>query len=282
MLKMQLTNNECVGRALECLRKGLLPYVVESLQRTYNGGWQREARESLPAWREADKHLNLDAQALITLLLDKRHAELSSSVPPRTRTLVFELRDVRRRHAHQEIFDSREVDRALDTTELLLKAIGSSEAAIVAKMRVERATSICREPVFAELDESDRNPTPPLHEQDPSNVSGSGTGKRLGTRRSGVVQLSRDFIKHTIHDFWNEQRHWVTRDQLAELLNQQEWISERLDAEGISDSIERQKRVGNWVDWFSANYTSGLHELKDEFEQAKVDGKWAYRPRQKA
>jgi hypothetical protein len=137
---MNLTNSERVGRALESLRNGLLPFVLGALQRAYSDEWEKEARKSLPAWQQSGSgELNLDIQAMINILLDRQHSELFSALTPPTRTFIFELRDVRRRHAHQENFSAREVDRALDTMELLLTAIGSPEANNVAEIRKQSA-----------------------------------------------------------------------------------------------------------------------------------------------
>jgi hypothetical protein len=140
MLAMNLTHSERVGRALESLRNGLLPFVVGALRRAYNDEWEKEARESLHAWQQSGSgELNLDIQAMINILLDRQHSGLFSVLTPPTRTFIFEIRDVRRRHAHQENFNAREVDRALDTMELLLTALGSTEANNVAEIRKQSA-----------------------------------------------------------------------------------------------------------------------------------------------
>jgi hypothetical protein len=97
-------------------------------------------------------------------------------------------------------------------------------------------------------------------------------------QKIGILEKARDFIKLAVHQVWDEEQRWATRDELAEQINKQDWAAERLDADGLVDLEERQKRVGNWVDWFSAYYTDGKHGLKDEFEQQEVNGKWAYRP----
>ena len=71
----------------------------------------------------------------------------------------------------------------------------------------------------------------------------------------------------------------VLRDQLAGKLGEQVWVKEKLDAAGITENDERLRRIGNQVDFFSADYTKGLHGLQDEFVQDEVEGKKAYRPR---
>jgi hypothetical protein len=90
---------------------------------------------------------------------------------------------------------------------------------------------------------------------------------------------SREYIKPTITELWDKQQRWVTRDQLAEKLGEQSWVIEALDAAGIVDAGERRHRVGNQIDWFSADYKKGKYGLADEFERDRVDRKWAYRPK---
>jgi Swt1-like HEPN len=79
--------------------------------------------------------VNLDVQALIRIATDRQHQILYNATSPRERNFLHELRDVRNRHAHQNVFDERDVERALDTLELFLKAIRSPDAAGVMSLR---------------------------------------------------------------------------------------------------------------------------------------------------
>jgi hypothetical protein len=101
-------------------------------------------------------------------------------------------------------------------------------------------------------------------------------------RKAGIVLTSREFIRPAIHRLWDLQRDWVIRDQLIEEVLTQTWAVERLDADGVLGAEERRERAGNWIDWFSSNYYSGLHNLRYEFERIKLRGTWAYRPSAKA
>jgi hypothetical protein len=123
-------------------------------------------------------------------------------------------------------------------------------------------------------------PVEPVNPADTQRAKVPPNAKRRSKER--ILFKSREFIAKTIHQLWSEQRDWVTREQLIGQLNKQAWTAERLDAQGLVDPNERQRRVGNWVDWFSAEYTSGKFDLKGKFEQDEVDGTWAYRPRQGA
>jgi hypothetical protein len=106
---------------------------------------------------------------------------------------------------------------------------------------------------------------------------------RQGNRNSSQTVLSKDrsreYIKPTITELWEKEQKWVTRDQLAERLGEQSWVREALDAAGIVDAGERRDRVGNQIDWFSADYKKGKYGLADEFDRARIDRKWAYRPK---
>lgn len=53
------------------------------------------------------------------------------------RTLVSELRDVRNKWAHQQIFSSDDAYRALDSTGRLLSAISATEAQEADRMKTE-------------------------------------------------------------------------------------------------------------------------------------------------
>lgn len=98
----------------------------------------------------------------------------------------------------------------------------------------------------------------------------------------GVLFRSREAIRAAIHQLWSKQQRLVTRDQLASHLKEQEWTSDVLLAKGVSTVEEQQKRIENWVDWFSSEYDRELYGLSDEFIREKISSKWAYRPRVKS
>lgn len=132
-------------------------------------------------------------------------------------------------------------------------------------------------PIRSEVPEASK-PTKVL----PSN-SKPPSSKQSRRNSKGVlsVESSREFIKATIHEVWGKQRDWVTRDQLAERLGEQGWVTESLNAAGIIDAGERNWCIGNQVDWFSAHYKLGWFALADEFDRERIRGKWAYKPKQK-
>ena len=72
--------------------------------------------------------LVLDIQALIAIALDPRHEGFALLKTPRTRTLLFDLREIRNTIAHQKEAGDQYTIRALSTAELLLEAIKAPEA----------------------------------------------------------------------------------------------------------------------------------------------------------
>ncbi len=102
----------------------------------YKDRWLEKARLSLADFRASyTGGVNLDVQALIRIATDRQHQALYNALSPRERTYLHELRDVRNRHAHQNQFEERDVERALDTLELFLKTIQSPELARIALLR---------------------------------------------------------------------------------------------------------------------------------------------------
>jgi hypothetical protein len=93
-----------------------------------------------------------------------------------------------------------------------------------------------------------------------------------------IIEQVREFLKTCIRELWIQQSDWVTRNQLIDALDKQAWAAERLDSVNIIDPEDRRKRLGNWIDWFSAHYEQGFHGLAREFERTENEGTWAWRP----
>jgi hypothetical protein len=133
---MAPTDDQRIAQALNVLHRCLRTFIEERMRGEYNDGWLEKARLSLPDSPTARAgSVTLDVQALIRIATDRRHQILYNALSPRERNFLHELRDVRNRHAHQNEFEERDVERALDTLELFLKAIQSPEAAGIALLR---------------------------------------------------------------------------------------------------------------------------------------------------
>lgn len=133
---MAPTNDTRIAQALEILQKCLRTLVEERMRSEYNDLWLQKACLSLTNFRASYAgRVNLDVQALIRIATDKQHTVLHNSFSRRELNFLYELWDIRNRHAHQNPFDKRDVERALDTMELFLQSIQSPEAARIALLR---------------------------------------------------------------------------------------------------------------------------------------------------
>ncbi len=136
---MAITNQERVGKALEHLKAGLVPFVERELEHQYPERSLEEAEQMLadsrqPPGRALDEW---DAAPLLKLVWNAWHQVFRQVLGQAERTLVSELRDVRNRWAHQEPFSGDDAYRALDSTARLLSAVSAPQAAEVEKMKME-------------------------------------------------------------------------------------------------------------------------------------------------
>ena len=102
-----------------------------------------------------------------------------------------------------------------------------------------------------------------------------------GQRTVLPLEKTIPFIRSTIHDLWGKQQRLVTRDQLTEKLGEEAWVRDALNAADVTDIGEQDKRIGNAIDFFSAHYKLETYGLEGEFDRDRIDGKWAYRPKQR-
>ena len=107
----------------------------------------------------------------------------------------------------------------------------------------------------------------PTTSQTATSAQASPTRKELKSGRRTVLPLEKTFpiIKSTIQELWAKQLTWVTRDQLAQKLGEQSWVRETLQAKGITDLHDQEKRIANQIDFFSAHYKLKTYGLEKEF-----------------
>lgn len=138
---MALTNQERVGKALDLLKDGLVPFVERELKSVNAQGWLGIVRESVHETQAVlfkdDAKPKWDAASLLAVLWNQWHTIFRKILGQSERSLVSELRDVRNRWAHQNPFSSDDTDRALDSMARLLTAISASQADEVQKMKLE-------------------------------------------------------------------------------------------------------------------------------------------------
>ncbi len=164
---MAITNRERVGKALDLLNEGLLPFVERELQAVYADRWQEVAREGQPAERgrgrpggkaggtpaprsaggtpaprlaggtPAPQKPHLDCHALLTVMWNQWNPVFSKTLGQAERSLVNELRDVRNNWAHQKNFSGNDAYRALDSMERMLTAVSAGQAGEIGQMRMD-------------------------------------------------------------------------------------------------------------------------------------------------
>ena len=132
----RLTNHEKIGRALECLRQGLVPLIASRLPAEDLARWQTRSVRS--AGRNAAGLDVKDCLEILNKFWDERFR--NSQLGRGERAWVNELIDkVRNQNAHRASQDDVSNDdtwRALDTAERLLSAIRSPEATNIRDLRL--------------------------------------------------------------------------------------------------------------------------------------------------
>ena len=140
---MEMPNRDFVARALEIAIDGLGPFIVEVLTPLIPAGtnWTDllEARDRSNGIVNKTYNTN-DLQGLLRMVTERQGNlgfPFSTRLSRLSQNLASELREVRNRWAHHDDFSDDDTYRAIDTTERLLRAIGSAEAAgEVAELRV--------------------------------------------------------------------------------------------------------------------------------------------------
>ena len=118
---MALSNRDRIGKALDQLRDGLLPYLSRELYQGLGTNWQ----DNLPP-----QYNNLqDVSVLLGLFMEHWSAVFKRLLSQSDRAYVSELKEARNKWAHSEPFSSDDVDRYLDTAIRLCQNISAPEQA---------------------------------------------------------------------------------------------------------------------------------------------------------
>ncbi|MEP0919367.1 ribonuclease III [Leptolyngbya sp. DQ-M1] len=139
---MEISNKERIGKALECLHKGLYPWVEQKMQAMYGTDWMRQASEHLKNHQKGEqsieKVIREDVVALLKIINGEWEKKtFKSTLNLRDRALVEELIGVRHQWAHQSTFSIDDTYRAVDTVFRLLKSISSPQLEEIEKRRQE-------------------------------------------------------------------------------------------------------------------------------------------------
>ena len=132
---MATSNRERVGRAFEVLATGLAPFVDRQMTSVHGEGWLDGFVDSGP--RNAAPASLRDPAFLLKVMTEAWDSAFRSRLTRTDRNLVFELRDVRNRWAHNDAFNADDTYRALDSIERVLVAVDASEAAEVGRSKTE-------------------------------------------------------------------------------------------------------------------------------------------------
>jgi predicted AAA+ superfamily ATPase len=137
---MAISNQERVGKGMELLRTGLAPFVEREVQSAVKTGSlrmdvvQRFAEDPILSKRPIAQW---DVQGLLKVMWETWNDVFRRILGHAERNLVFELRDVRNKWAHQDPFSSRDAERALDSMSRLLAAVSAPESTEVDKMMMD-------------------------------------------------------------------------------------------------------------------------------------------------
>lgn len=144
---MALTNKERVGRGLDHVRNGLVPFVESRLQEHFGGEWRKRLAEGRSYRLKADGSVDWDTYRVLKAL--EEYWRLVFDRPPlgrAERNFVGELLDWRNRHAHDGVFSSDDVYRVLDTGQRLLQKVGATAAAqAIGEMKADNQRTVDQE-----------------------------------------------------------------------------------------------------------------------------------------
>lgn len=137
---MAITNYERVGKSLELLKTGLVPFLERELAAHYGKYWLTRVTEHWHhdlSWPDEQEQPHLDVAAILRILWEQWNEVFRKILGHAERSLVSELREVRNKWAHQEAFSSDDAYRALDSAARLLTAISAPQAGEIEKMKME-------------------------------------------------------------------------------------------------------------------------------------------------
>lgn len=122
---MVMANTERISRALDLLRDGLRPKCEETWQGFYGDDWLNIVNQQM---HHPERSPSTDDVAFLFKCIKATWREVfGHGFSNSTRSLVFELADVRNTWAHQGSFSTDDTVRALDSMERVLEAFGNVE-----------------------------------------------------------------------------------------------------------------------------------------------------------
>ncbi len=125
---MAETNQDRIGGMLVLLKEGLAPFVEREMRAVHGERWLEQGRQTLVRDESVGDTPLDDVHALLGLVWFQWREVFRRVLGNAERAYVSELRDVRNRWAHQQVFSTNDTIRALDTAARLLRAVGAPEA----------------------------------------------------------------------------------------------------------------------------------------------------------
>ncbi|MFO7663327.1 MAG: DUF499 domain-containing protein, partial [Chloroflexota bacterium] len=128
---MAITNHERVGKALELLNQGLLPFLEREMKAKFGGKWLTAAKDSMRMDHikvSAAGAVKWDTQAILAVMWNHWNDVFKTQLSHAERALVSELKEVRNRWAHQDTFTTDDAYRAIDSVHRLLTSVAALEA----------------------------------------------------------------------------------------------------------------------------------------------------------
>jgi predicted AAA+ superfamily ATPase len=151
---MAITNYDRVGKALELLKDGLIPFIERELKAQHAQLWIEEAKSSVSDSQarlfDTKDNPQWDIAAILTVIWNQWNVVFRKTLGHAERSMVSELREVRNKWAHQNSFSGDDTDRALDSAERLLTAVSAQQAEDVRKLKMELRRTIYDEQVRSE------------------------------------------------------------------------------------------------------------------------------------
>ena len=135
-------HHQVVGQALKSVAGGLAPFVAQVLNRVLPPGtdWAQALKQKdAAAGKAGNREYQNSDLALMLRAMTERLGTLgypfNGQMPRQAEVYAKELKEVRNRWAHTESFTQAEAHRAIETAELLLRAIGAAQAQTVAELK---------------------------------------------------------------------------------------------------------------------------------------------------
>lgn len=125
-----------IDQLLAEFRQGYAPFVMVVLKTSHGAEWYSVLRNTPEVRLPMDsQQAQLDATALVRVILAHWDSTFSRVLTPTERSLLFELRTIRNRWAHQSLLSADDVDRLADSIARLLTAIRASNVDAVIALR---------------------------------------------------------------------------------------------------------------------------------------------------